>query len=102
VRVTTVTKTLARGIARASLTGGYFAEGDQGLRGRKPCPCCERVIYADLPREHWGKPDGRKRQALVRAIEAALVDHLTDFYDDSACPHTRCRPRHDVGHPVEP
>jgi hypothetical protein len=101
MRVTTIRKTLARQLV--SQIGGWFAdEGNDGLGGSMACPCCGARIHADLPREHWGKPAVRKQQALIRAIRAAVVDHLIDFYEDSACPHTRCRPRHEVGQPVEP
>jgi len=96
VKVTTITKTLARELARKSL--GWYRES--ATRGAMKCPCCRERIGADLPRSEWAATPHRMELALVRAVRVALVEHLIEPYEDATCPHTYCEPRHDVGKPL--
>jgi hypothetical protein len=100
MKVTTVTKTLARQLA--AKPAAWYADGTHLLGGSMKCPCCEQQIHAELPRKFWGLNEHRKNLGLMKAIQAAIIEHLTNPYDDETCPHTKCWPRHDVGKPAEP
>lgn len=98
MQATTITKALARQVATKPTC--WYADGNYTLGGAMKCPCCDLRIHADLPRTHWGLNGHRKSLALMKAIRAAIVEHLLSPYDDETCPHTRCNPAHDVGRPL--
>ncbi|MBX6391393.1 MAG: hypothetical protein IRZ08_20795 [Frankia sp.] len=81
---TRMSKAEAGRIARRARAYGYFALDDYQCRAYVLCPLCRAKVHAERYQNHHS--DAGLKRLLLKALDAAMVTHLTSEYDDERCP----------------